>query len=74
MREPEPGPYEEVLRKLGDRHERTHLTTFPDVVDLSQIPYTERMNQTRVHIQIELPVIYQGLLIASREISGIECE
>lgn len=74
IQEPKPGPYEEVLRKLGDRHEMAHLTTFSDVVDLSQIPYEDRANQTRVHIQSRTPVIYQGLLIATTEVNGIECE
>ena len=36
--EPEepPGPYEQVLRALGDRHEKSHLGKFQEVVDLAR--------------------------------------
>jgi predicted RecB family nuclease len=74
IQESQAGPYEEVIRNLGERHEKGHLSTFSDVVDLSRIPFIERANQTQVHIQGGAPVIYQGLLMATREINGIACE
>ena len=31
-----PSPYEEVIRLLGDRHEKAHLATFPTAIDLKR--------------------------------------
>jgi hypothetical protein len=37
-KEPEapPGPFEELLRRLGLRHEQAHLAAFPKIVDLAR--------------------------------------
>ncbi len=42
-----PGPYEEVLRRLGERHERAHLATFSTVLDLSAETREERERRTQ---------------------------
>jgi len=65
-------PYAEVLKKLGVRHERTHLSTFPQFVDLSDVP--EREQKTREAISKNAPVIYQGRLKAVLEEDGMRCD
>ncbi|HET8579745.1 MAG TPA: hypothetical protein VFL31_02000, partial [Nitrospiraceae bacterium] len=35
-------PYVEVLFRLAERHEKRHLATFPEVVDLSQFGWEQR--------------------------------
>jgi uncharacterized protein len=55
-----PGPLEELLVRLGERHEKHHLSTFPQVVDLSNLPFDERLERTRREIHKGAPVIYQG--------------
>ncbi len=69
----EPGPYEEVLRLLGDRHERAHLATFENVVDVSQGDEHRRLDQTRVHMTNRAPVMYQAAFLAELVIGGIPC-
>ena len=36
MVEGPPGPFAEILFKLGDRHEKAHLATFPKYEDISE--------------------------------------
>ena len=59
-----PGPYEQVLFRLGDRHERSHLITFPEFADLSEGTLKEREQRTK-EVEQGSPVIYQALLRAS---------
>lgn len=42
-----PSPYEEVIRRLGERHEKGHLATFPAFVDLSPGIRQERERRTQ---------------------------
>jgi predicted RecB family nuclease len=69
-----PGPYEEVLQRLGMRHEKSHLNTFPAYDDLSvgTIDYRER--QTKERVAQGAPVLYQPVLRAKAVLDGIECE
>lgn len=60
-----PGPYEQVLFKLGDRHERSHLITFPEFTDLSEGTLKERQQRTKEEIEQGSPVVYQALLRAN---------
>ena len=69
-----PGPYEQVLRVLGDRHEKSHLETFPKVIDLSKANSAERERRTLEEINKEAPVIYQGGLRAKARLKGMDCE
>ncbi len=39
-------PYEEVLQRLGMQHEKNHLATFPDVIDVSEGTLEERQLRT----------------------------
>jgi predicted RecB family nuclease len=60
-----PGPYEEVLFRLGKRHETRHLATFPEFVDLSEGALDEREQRTKTEIRRGAPVLYQAVLRAS---------
>jgi predicted RecB family nuclease len=70
----DPGPYEEVIRRLGIWHERTHLATFPDVVDLSQGLPVERQANTLKALQAGASVIYQPFFAATVELDGKACD
>ncbi|GIV04158.1 MAG: hypothetical protein KatS3mg015_2988 [Fimbriimonadales bacterium] len=74
--EPEtpPGPYQQVLFRLAERHEKAHLATFPEVRDLSSVPLIERLGQTAEALKQRAPVIYQGALSSVVELNGVRCE
>jgi predicted RecB family nuclease len=69
-----PGPYEELIRKLGQRHERAHFATFSQTIDLTDMEPDERELATRKAIADGQPVIYQPLLRATTTIDGVTCE
>lgn len=69
-----PGPYQEVLRSLGERHERMHLESFEEVADLSSGSMEERETRTRQEVDNETPVIYQSVLRAEVSLGGTQCE
>jgi len=70
VEESESGPYEQVLKKLGLRHERDHLATLGEHVDLSEGSIAERAAATAAALAARQPVIYQGLLIG--ELGGLD--
>jgi len=72
--ESEPGEYEEVLRRLGERHERSHLSSLRGVVELDAGMREERERLTRQAVTDELEVIYQPALRAALEIDGVRWE
>ncbi len=74
MLEGPPGPFAEILFRLGDRHEKAHLATFPEYTDLSQGTIQERINRTKHEIQKGTPVLYQAVLRSEYELKGIACE
>ena len=61
VEEAEPGPFEEVIRRLGDRHEKSHLATFEEVLDLRAGTAQERQIATLEAVRRGTPVIYQAL-------------
>jgi predicted RecB family nuclease len=65
----EPAPssaFEQVLFRLGQRHEKNHLSTFPEFTDLTNQP-SER---TLEEIRKQSPVIYQGELQTKVSVGG----
>lgn len=68
------GPFEEVVRRLAERHEQAHLATFPTVVDLSAGTREDRERRTQEAVRNGAPVIYQAALRATIQINGSECE
>ena len=69
-----PGPFQEVLRSLGERHERLHLERFEEVVDLSSGTIEERVRRTRQEVENRVPAIYQPVLRGEANLGGTECE
>lgn len=65
-----PGPYDEVLRELGIRHEKEHLATFPTVLNLEDQSLDDAFQQTTDAVQSSTPVIYQPALKASLVVDG----
>ena len=45
-KEAEPSAFDEVLRRLGIRHEQEHLSTLGEHTDLSTLPLAERIKRT----------------------------
>jgi len=70
----EPGPYEEVIRRLGERHEKSHLATFQNVVDLSYGERDDRLIRTLEAVAEGAPVIYQPLFATPVELGGHQCD
>ncbi len=69
-----PSAYVEVVRRLGAEHERKHLATLPAAVDLSGGELEEQAARTIDEIGRGGPVIYQGVLKASRTMGGEQHE
>ncbi len=69
-----PGPFEEVLHRLGVRHEKIHLATFKTVVDLSKKTMKERIQGTRETVSRKASVIYQPLLEAGLVVNDAQCQ
>ena len=74
VEEAAPGPYSQVLMKLGTEHERRHLARFPNHVDLGRLPIDERAERTRELVAENERVIYQGALRAETTLAGTEVE
>ena len=68
--EAKPGPFHEVIRKIGLNHEKTHLASFPDCVDLGKKTGQVRLERTLEEIHKRTPVIYHPLFKSSMEILG----
>jgi len=61
-----PSAFEQVLFRLGQRHEKNHLSTFPEVTDLTGKP----AERTLEEIRKGSPVIYQGELRLQVTVDG----
>lgn len=70
--EGEPSPYEEIIRRLGEKHERDHLATLMDVKDLSSGSLEERVERTKEAIRGGARVIYQGVFQLNYEFNGVQ--
>ena len=72
--EVEPSPFSELLRNLGEQHEKNHLETFSDFVDLSSVDLNLRYEKTVEAIQSGADVIYQGAFSTIATMNDIEVE
>jgi len=61
-----PSAFEQVLFRLGQRHEKNHLFTFPEFTDLTGEPSEKTLEE----IWKASPVIYQGELRAQVSVDG----
>ncbi len=75
-REPEdkPSEFEQVLRRLGQRHEANHLSTFPQAVDLRTLAFDERAQATVTQVRNGVAVLYQPVLKCSVTVDGAVCD
>jgi predicted RecB family nuclease len=72
--EAEPGPYDEVLRRLGLRHEREHLATLTEFTDLSAPSLQEQVEKTAAAVAKRMPILYQPAFSANHVLCGTEVE
>src|ERR1700693_5999470 len=72
--EAERSEFEELLFRLGERHEKAHLGTFPEVVDLSAGDDEARERDTLAAIRAGAPTIYQARFRAPIDLDGEVCE
>jgi predicted RecB family nuclease len=72
--EAEPGVFDEVMRRLGIRHEQEHLATLGAHLDLSSVRFDERVERTREAIVSKVPVIYQPAFLIRQTIAGTDVE
>jgi len=73
-KEAEPSPFDEVLRRLGLRHEREHLATLGPNTDLSGLSEEKRIQQTQDAIARKVPVLYQPAFRVHCQIAEAEVE
>ncbi len=70
-----PGPYQEVLRRLGERHEFRHFQSWPRPVNLRLVPTAEeRILRTRAALAESREILYQPLFAARLDLAGLDCE
>ena len=60
----EPSQFELLMRELGERHEKEHLSRFAGVRNLAEGSLSDRAERTRDAVRNGAPVIYQGVLRA----------
>jgi uncharacterized protein len=60
-KETEPDPFQEVLRDIGRQREKDYLKTLCPCVDLSAMPFEERIARTKQLIANKTPLIYHGV-------------
>lgn len=72
--EREPTEFEQVLYRLGERHEKAHLATLGAYTDLSALTEVERIQRTLGAVAARVPVLYQPTFRVSRQIAGTELE
>ena len=70
----EPGAFDEVMRRLGIRHEQEHLVTLGPYLDLSTVLIDERLGRTQDAIANKVPVIYQPAFSVRHRIAGTDVE
>jgi predicted RecB family nuclease len=72
--EAEPGAFDEVMRRLGIRHEQEHLVSLGPYLDLSRVLMDERVGRTLEAIANKVPVIYQPAFVVRHRIAGTDVE
>jgi predicted RecB family nuclease len=69
-----PGPYDEVLRRLGVAHEKDHLATLGEFTDLSTPSLHEQAKETAEAIAKKVPILYQPAFVANAVLGGTDVE
>ncbi len=65
-----PGPFEQVLFGLGKRHEKNHINSLAEYVDVSKVLRDQQAKKTIELIKGNTPIIYQGVLVSDEIING----
>ena len=65
-----PDVFEEILRKLGERHEQEHLATLGRYEDMSAVPSDARVQKTLDAVRNRVAVVYQGELASEATLDG----
>ncbi len=68
----EPGAYQQVLVRLGQRHESSHLAELGDVTELSEGTFEERIDRTRELIELGEHTLYQPVFQSTIQIDGTD--
>ncbi|MGA8222554.1 MAG: TM0106 family RecB-like putative nuclease [Candidatus Acidiferrales bacterium] len=68
------GPYDEVLLRLGNRHEREHLATLGAFTDASDVSLHEHVKRTADAIAQLNPMVYQAAFSVNTVLGGAEVE
>src|ERR1700690_2160342 len=74
QQEAEPGIFEEVLNRLGLRHEKEHLATLGTLTDLSSLSFEDRIKKTSEAIANKVPLLYQPVFRVQSLVAGVEAE
>ena len=69
-----PGPYDEVLHRLGLQHEKDHLTTLGAFADVSDASFHEQVKRTADAIAKKVPILYQAAFLVTDKIGESEVE
>lgn len=73
-KEAPPGPFDEVLQRLGLRHEREHLATLGTITDLSGLSQEEQLRRTSEATAKRAAVVYQPAFLATAKLAGTEVQ
>jgi predicted RecB family nuclease len=66
--------YEEVLRRLGDRHEAEHLVSLGEFTGMTGGTEDQHVNDTLAAIQAKIPVIHHPVFRVKHAIAGVQLE
>lgn len=69
-----PGPFEQVIFRLGKRHEETHIKSLGEYFNVLELPRDQQIKKTEELIQGNMPIIYQGVLSVTEKIKDSEIE
>ncbi len=69
-----PGPYDEVMRRLGVRHEKDHLATLGTFADASDASFHEQVKKTADAIANKVPILYQAAFLVTEKFGESEVE
>ncbi len=72
--EAEPSAYDEVLRRLGQRHELAHISSLGELIEIAALPRHERVKATLDAITERVSVIYQPVFVVRHKLLGTEVE
>src|SRR5271168_2219996 len=66
--------FDEVLHRLGERHEQEHLATLGAALDLSRLDEKQRQEKSAEAVANRVPVLYQPSFLVRHTFGGTEAE